>query len=201
MNGNTLPLVGMNCKILSPRLFAPLGPRDCPRAISRALGCKLSQGAYFPIHPSSPQCIITCNTILYCQKECQYTASSREEFENMPPLGPWECPWASPSGNISGVQIASGAYFPIHPSFRQCINPVLISRKNSLAAHQALIQVLCTGIRSTTFSGVRYGIKFFPFFLFVMSKSLAKKSGVPSHTNSAVSHFNCKETFFWMTSL
>ena len=200
MNGNTLPLVGINCKILSPRLFPPLGPRDCPRAISRALGCKLSQGAYFPIHPSSRQCIFTCNTILFCQKECQYTASSLEELENMPPFGPWECPWASPSGNISGVQIASGGYFPIDPSFRQCINPVLISRKNSLAAHQALIQVLCTGIRSTTFSGVRCGIKFLTFLLIchVEKPSQKVRGAVPYQF---CSFCLCKETFFWMTSL
>ena len=57
-----LGLEGLNCPKqfrVEHKIFAPLGPRDCPRAISRALGCKLSQGAYFPIHPSSWQCIIT----------------------------------------------------------------------------------------------------------------------------------------------
>ena len=47
--------------------FAPLGPRDCPRAISRASGCKIPalgkslgpRGVYFPIHPSSRQCTDT----------------------------------------------------------------------------------------------------------------------------------------------
>ena len=85
MNGNTLPLVGINCKILSPRLFPPLGPRDCPRAISRALGCKLSKGAYFPIHPSYRQCMITYNTILHCQKECQYCLESGRIGKYAPP--------------------------------------------------------------------------------------------------------------------
>ena len=55
-NSNTLPRDGMNWKI---RLKIPLSPRDCLRAISRASGCKLPQLAYFPIHPSSRQCIIT----------------------------------------------------------------------------------------------------------------------------------------------
>ena len=44
-----------------------LGPRDCPRAISRASGCKIPalvkslghRGMYFPIHPSSQQCTDT----------------------------------------------------------------------------------------------------------------------------------------------
>ena len=47
--------------------FAPLGPRDCPRAISRASWCKIPalgkslgpRGVYFPIHPSSRQCTDT----------------------------------------------------------------------------------------------------------------------------------------------
>ena len=48
-------------------MAAPLGPRDCPRAISRASGCKIpalgkslgTRGVYFPIHPSSRQCTDT----------------------------------------------------------------------------------------------------------------------------------------------
>ena len=44
--------------------YIPLGPRDCPRAISRASGCKIPalgkslgpRGMYFPIHPDSRQC-------------------------------------------------------------------------------------------------------------------------------------------------
>ena len=60
-NGNTLPRVGI-----------ALGLR--PRSISRASGCKLPQGAYFPIHPSSRQCIIT---ILSWGKRCMgnYTSN------------------------------------------------------------------------------------------------------------------------------
>ena len=62
----------MYWKIHSPRPkrfpkggdFAPRGPRDCPRAISRAEGCKIpawgkSRGprwVYFPMHPDSRQC-------------------------------------------------------------------------------------------------------------------------------------------------
>ena len=36
-----------------------IAPGLGPRAISLASRCKLPQGAYFPIHPSSRQCIIT----------------------------------------------------------------------------------------------------------------------------------------------
>ena len=36
-----------------------IAPGLGPRAISQASGCKLPQGAYVPIHPSSRQCIIT----------------------------------------------------------------------------------------------------------------------------------------------
>ena len=42
-----------------PPQCAPLGPQDCPRAISQASGCKLPQGAYFLIHPSPRQCIMS----------------------------------------------------------------------------------------------------------------------------------------------
>ena len=52
--------------------FAPLGPRDCPRAISRASGCKIPalgkslgpRGVYFSIHPSSRQCTDTICTMI-----------------------------------------------------------------------------------------------------------------------------------------
>ena len=86
-----------------------------------------------------------------------------------------------PQAIFQGCKLPLGAYFPIHPSFQQCINPVLISRKNSLAAHQALIQVLCTGIRSTTFSGVRCGIKFLTFLLIchVQKPSQKVRGAVP----------------------
>ena len=105
-----------------------------------------------------------------------------------------------PQAIFQGCKLPLGAYFPIHPSFRQCINPVLISRKNSLAAHQALIQVLCTGIRSTTFSGVRCGIKFFTFLLIchVQKPSQKVRGAVPYQFCSFCLR---KETFFWMTSL
>ena len=68
----TLPRREINWEILPPRTkrfpksrdFAPRGPRDCPRAILRAEGCKIptrgkSRGprwVYFPMHPDSRQC-------------------------------------------------------------------------------------------------------------------------------------------------
>ena len=60
--------------------FAPLGPRDCPRAISRASGCKIPalgkslrpRGVYFPIHPSFRQCTDSIQSeVVVFQKICQ----------------------------------------------------------------------------------------------------------------------------------
>ena len=62
-----LPRVRMNWKIRPPRQVAPLGPRDCPQAS----GCKFPQGAYFPIHPSSRQRIITICQYLYLHNRSQ----------------------------------------------------------------------------------------------------------------------------------
>ena len=53
---NTLPRGGMYWKIRPPEAILPRGPRDCPRATSRAEGCKLPQGAYIPICLDPRQC-------------------------------------------------------------------------------------------------------------------------------------------------
>ena len=70
-NSNTLPRDGMNWKI---RLKIPLSPRHCPRAISRASGCKLPQGAYFPIHPDSRQ----CNAFLFSRARVYWKLHPKE---------------------------------------------------------------------------------------------------------------------------
>ena len=45
------PESGWIGKNAPPPHFAPFGPRDCPRAISRASGCKLPQGPIFQYTP------------------------------------------------------------------------------------------------------------------------------------------------------
>ena len=66
-NGNTLPRVGMNWKIRPSRQSAPLGPRDCLK------------GAYFPIHPSSRQCIISRYAVVMPEVCLRY---ARDTYNN-----------------------------------------------------------------------------------------------------------------------
>ena len=68
---------------------------------------------------------VISNTLPVWKKECQFTASSRDELENTPlrqfaPLNHRDCPRAS------GCKLPQGAYFPIHPSSRQCIITILV---------------------------------------------------------------------------
>ena len=61
---------------------------------------------------------VISNTLPVWKKECQYTASSRDELENTPlrqfaPLNHRDCPRAS------GCKLPQGVYIPTHPSSRQ----------------------------------------------------------------------------------
>ena len=69
---NSLPRGGVHWKKRPLRQFAPQGPWDCPRAMSRAKGYFKT---YFPIHPVSRQCI----AIFLPERECigNYTPISR----------------------------------------------------------------------------------------------------------------------------
>ena len=70
--------------------FAPQGPRDCPRAISRAEGYKIlalgkslgPRGMYFPIHPSSGQCTDTCNINSIVNWQSQEIMESANQCKN-----------------------------------------------------------------------------------------------------------------------
>ena len=94
-NGNTQPWVRMNWKIRLPRTrdFAPLGPRG-----AKSLLPQMSRfmGAYFLIHPSSGQCIIT---FFFIERECiefefiycHYSPAVWRVISNTLPLIPHIC--------------------------------------------------------------------------------------------------------------
>ena len=69
--------IGKNAPLgnLHPSAFE-ITPRLRPWPISRASGCKLPQGANFPIHPSFRQCIITI-----------HSRSGKNNVNTLPPFG------------------------------------------------------------------------------------------------------------------